>query len=148
VLRVAPTLIVVGLVPRCVGSAQPPTFTTGGNEKRDEQVAPRETLSPPPPPQLVKRVTLPDEVVVRALSTGQLGFLRCFKKANENDPTLGRVKVTLHVEIDPDGTITAATGNAEDPGFNNCLLRIARLLPFPPPGQPAAVDLPLFFGSG
>jgi hypothetical protein len=111
-----------------------------------EEVAPRETLGPKhAAPSNEKPVTLPDEVIVKALDAGQALFMRCFKKANTNDPTLTSAKVRLHIELDALGTVVAASSDAEDPDFAKCLERVAHMLPFPAPKKPAIVDLPLFF---
>jgi len=117
-------------------------------DKRREQPPARESLRPPAPPApAVRRVTLPDEVVVRAVGTGQSLFLRCFRRATADDPALGRVKVRLHLELDADGRVTAASTDSDNDVLDKCLVRVGHMLPFPAPRQPAVVDMPLFFGG-
>jgi hypothetical protein len=111
--------------------------------KTDEVLAKRETLNghkPPPRP-----VTLPDEVIVRAMDVGRVAFVRCFKKAAEANPSVRSFKVRLHVELDAKGAATSASTDSDDAGLTRCLQHVAYRLPFPGPGQPAVVELPLFY---
>jgi len=119
-------------------------------EKRREHAPTRVAMKPPPPPpdRVVRRVTLPDEVVVRALGVGQSLFLRCFRKATADDPSLGRTKVRLHLELDSRGKVTAARTDSDNAVLDKCLQRVGYMLPFPAPRKPAEVDIPLFLGTG
>jgi hypothetical protein len=91
---------------------------------KQEQPEPRIPPAPRPATPL-RAVTLPDEVVVRAMGAGQQAFLRCWSRAQRSDTPPTADKVRLHLEID--------------------LQVVARRLPFPPPGRPAVVDVPLMF---
>ena len=92
-----------------------------------------------------RTVTLPDEVIVRVMDLGRVAIVRCFKKASFNDPTVFSYKVRLHVELDRSGMVMAATSDADDAALAACLIRVGFQLPFPPPGEPAVVDVPLFY---
>jgi len=111
--------------------------------KTRERPVKRETLEPDPRP--ARPVNLTDEVVVHALNLGRPSFLRCFRKASDADPSVRSFKVTVHVDVGPTGTVTAATTDAEDPALAACLIRVSRGLPFPAPKQPTVADFPLFF---
>jgi len=100
--------------------------------------------SAPVRPSPVRGITLPDEVVVKAVGAGQQAFLRCWARAQRIDPA-GSSKVHLHLEIDGGGRVTAVHSDTDSPTLASCLTVIARQLPFPAPGRPAAVDLPLLF---
>jgi len=113
-------------------------------EPKREDAPKRVAMQPPPPQPAVRRVMLPDEVVVRALGTGQALFLRCFKKA-ANEDGLRSAKVRLHLELDAMGRVTAASTDSDSELLDACLIRVGHMLPFPAPKQPAVVDLPLFF---
>ena len=127
--------------PRVPEVAPPPTY-----EKKREDAPKRVAMRPPPPQPAVRRVTLPDEVVVRALGTGQSLFLRCFRKAATEDG-LRSAKVRLHLELDASGRVTAASTDTDSELLDACLIRVGHMLPFPAPKQPAVVDLPLFFSN-
>jgi hypothetical protein len=118
--------------------APPATY----EQKRED--APKRVAMQPSPQPAVRRVTLPDEAVVRALGTGQALFLRCFKKAATEDG-LRSAKVRLHLELDAMGRVTAASTDSDSELLDACLIRVGHMLPFPAPKQPAVVDLPLFF---
>lgn len=111
--------------------------------KREDVVPPR--LPPPTRPSPTNPIRLPDEVVTRALDTGRPAFLRCFARAQREDPTLTSVKVVLHIEIDPKGTITAVRTDAPAAKFGSCLGAVARGLRFAAPGRDAVVEAPLLF---
>jgi hypothetical protein len=98
-----------------------------------------------PAPSEPRRATLPDEVVVRTMSAGQSAFLRCWSRAQLVDPPDIANKVRLHVELDATGAVTAVSSDSESPTLSRCIAVVARHLPFPAPGQPAVVDLPLIF---
>jgi hypothetical protein len=130
---------------------RPPEVPATYEEKRREHAPTRVAMKPPPPPpspdRAVRRVTLPDEVVVRALGVGQSLFLRCFRKATADDPSLGRTKVRLHLELDARGKVTSARTDSDSAVLDQCLQRVGYMLPFPAPRKPAEVDIPLFLGS-
>lgn len=111
---------------------------------KQEQPEPRVPAVPPPAPAL-RAVTLPDEVVVRAMGAGQQAFLRCWSRAQRSDAPPTADKVRLHLEIDEQGRVAAATSDSDSPALERCLAVVARRLPFPPPGRPAVVDVPLMF---
>ena len=92
----------------------------------------------------VRAITLADEVVVRAMSIGQPAFLRCWARAQRID-ALDAAKIRLHLEIDAAGRVTASRSDSESPTLSSCLAVVARRLPFPAPGVPAVVDVPLMF---
>lgn len=103
----------------------------------------RETLVTAPPP--VAPITLPDEVIVRAIDAVRPSFAACFKRALDTELIDPPLKITLHLEVDPAGKITSGTTNAPTPKFGNCLLRVAYGLSFGAPNRAAVVDVPLFF---
>ena len=111
---------------------------------KQEQPEPR---IPPAPPRAspLRAVTLPDEVVVRAMGVGQQAFLRCWSRAQRSDAPPTADKVRLHLEIDEQGRVAAATSDSDSPALERCLQVVARRLPFPAPGRPAVVDVPLMF---
>lgn len=111
---------------------------------KQERPEPRVAAVPPPAPPL-RAVTLPDEVVVRAMGAGQQAFLRCWSRAQRSDAPPTADKVRLHLEIDAQGRVAAATSDSDSPALERCLQVVARRLPFPPPGRPAVVDVPLMF---
>jgi hypothetical protein len=111
---------------------------------KQEQPEPRIPAAPPPAPAL-HAVTLPDEVVLRAMGVGQQAFLRCWSRAQRSDAPPTADKVRLHLEIDEQGRVAAATSDSDSPALERCLQVVARRLPFPPPGRPAVVDVPLMF---
>jgi hypothetical protein len=111
---------------------------------KQEQPEPRIPAAPRPPPPL-RAVTLPDEVVVRAMGVGQQAFLRCWSRAQRSDAPPTADKVRLHLEIDEQGRVAAATSDSDSPALERCLQVVARRLPFPAPGRPAVVDVPLMF---
>jgi hypothetical protein len=101
-------------------------------------------VTTPPRTPATRTITLADEVVVKAMAVGQPAFLRCWVRAQRID-ALDAAKVRLHLEIDAAGRVTASRSDSDSPTLSSCLSRVARQLPFPPPGQPAVVDLPLMF---
>jgi len=112
--------------------------------KQEESVG-RLASVPPPAPRPPPMITLPDEVVVRAIDTGHQAFLTCWARAQRSDtpPTAGKVR--LHLEIDEQGRVAAAASDSDSPALARCLAVVARCLPFPAPGRRAVVDLPLMF---
>jgi hypothetical protein len=111
---------------------------------KQEQPKPRIPAALPPAPP-VRAATLPDEVVVQAMGAGQQAFLHCWARAQRSDAPPAADKVRLHLEIDGQGRVIAASSDSDSPALDRCLQVIARRLPFPPPGRPAVVDLPLMF---
>ena len=99
----------------------------------------------PPPPQTASAITLPEEVVVKAMDAGQQAFLRCWARAQRIEVGPITDKVRLHLEIDDQGRVTDVRSDSDSLALSRCLGVVARRLPFPPPGQPAVVDLPLMF---
>jgi hypothetical protein len=91
-----------------------------------------------------RTITLADEVVVKAMSVGQPAFLRCWARAQRID-ALDTAKIRLHLEIDAAGRVTASHSDSDSPTLSSCLAVVARQLPFPAPGLPAMVDVPLMF---
>jgi hypothetical protein len=90
-------------------------------------------------------ITLPEEVVLKAMAAGQPLFLRCWARAQRVDAGLDGSKVRLRLEIDAAGKVTSVNSDTESAVFKGCLATVARQLPFPAPGQPAVVELPLMF---
>jgi hypothetical protein len=112
---------------------------------KQEQAPVRVPVAPPPAPRPAKLVTLPEAVVLKAMDAGRPTFLRCWARAQRDDPTLSGSKVKLHIELDERGKVTAVTSDTESELLARCLAVVARGLPFPPAGQPALVELPLIF---
>jgi hypothetical protein len=92
----------------------------------------------------VEAIELPEEVVVRAVAIGQPAFLRCWARAQRVD-ALDAAKVRVHLEVDATGKVTQVATDAESATLARCLAVVARQLPFPAPGRPAVVDVPLLF---
>ncbi|HEY0479743.1 MAG TPA: hypothetical protein VGD37_19620 [Kofleriaceae bacterium] len=113
--------------------------------KQEEPRARIESVPPPAPRPAVRPIALADEVVVRALDAGQQAFLRCWARAQRSEVPPETGKVRLHLELDDQGHVTAATSDSDAPALASCLAVVARRLPFPAPGQPAVVDVPLMF---
>jgi hypothetical protein len=90
-------------------------------------------------------IELPDEVVIRALGAGQPAFLRCWARAQRTDPTQSATKVRMRLEVDATGRVTSVESDSESSTLSRCLAVVARQLPFPAPGRPAVVDVPLIF---
>jgi hypothetical protein len=104
------------------------------------------SVAPPAAPaSRVRAVTLPDEVVVKAVGVGQPAFLRCWARAQRSDSPPSSTKVHLHVELDAAGKVTAIQTDSDSPALSRCLAVVARQLPFPAPGTRAVVNLPLLF---
>ena len=117
----------------------------GDSGPKTEAPTRREVIAPrAPTPQTV---TLPDEVVVRAVQAAQPSFARCFKRAMQTDAYDAPFKVTLHLEVDDTGKITGGRTDAASRTLNNCLLRVGFGLELGAPGHAAVVDVPLFFNG-
>jgi hypothetical protein len=133
-----PWRLIIDNVEAQFGQPSPPAKT--------EKPVERETLKPPdPPPAPAPRMRLGEELTLRVADLGRASFVRCFKKAIDADPTVTDFKVKLHVELDVVGNVTAASADSKVQALDNCLVRAAYGLPFPAPGKPAVVDLPLFY---
>jgi len=149
-LAAIPAVLFLGGLPavRCSLHALPhelpadaPTFD--GPPKHEERVT-REVLRPRLPEAPKPFYTFPDHVVVHAMSVGEHAFLHCFKRAQRVDPLLTAAKVQLHLELDASGVIVNAQTSASG-ALSNCLVAVARHLPWPAPGKRAVVDAPLYF---
>jgi hypothetical protein len=116
---------------------------------KQESPTPGRVSTAPPLRPPARTITLPEEVVVKAMAAGQQTFLRCWARAQRADPALGAapgaVKVRLHLEIDERGKVSAVQSDTDSEALARCLAVVARTLPFPAPGKPAVVDLPLMF---
>jgi hypothetical protein len=108
----------------------------------EERVARRSPAEPRPP---LPSDTLPDEVVLRLLETGRGAFVRCFKKAVDQNPIDRSLKVKLHVELDANGELKRASTDATTTALDICLARIVGALQFPASGKPITVEMPLFY---
>jgi hypothetical protein len=115
-------------------------------QPKEEAPGERVSSAPPRAPAAapVETIELPEEVVVRAVAIGQPAFLRCWARAQRVD-ALDAAKVRMHLEVDATGKVTQAATDAESATLSRCLAVVARQLPFPAPGRPAAVDVPLLF---
>jgi hypothetical protein len=128
------------LVPPAADGGPAPSAATA----KREAPAGRVSLAPPAPPPVARAVTLPDQVVVKALADHQPAFLRCWARAQRIDG-IEAAKVLLHLELDPLGKVVAIQSDSPSPTLSACLAVVARQLAFPAPGQPAVVDAPLMF---
>ncbi|TMQ05176.1 MAG: hypothetical protein E6J91_41265 [Deltaproteobacteria bacterium] len=109
-----------------------------------EQPVERVAIAPPAAPPL-RTITLPEEVVIKAMDAGHPLFLRCWARALRKEPLPIASKVRLHLDLDEQGRVTAASSDSESTELSRCLAVVARQLAFPAPGQPAVVDVPLMF---
>lgn len=123
------------------------TGVLGPSAATPKQEAPAGRIAsvPPPPPRPGPRITLPDQVVVRALDAGHQAFLTCWSRAQRSDAPPGANKVRLHLEVDEAGRVVVASSDSDSPALSRCLAIVARRLPFPAPGQQAVIDLPVMF---
>jgi hypothetical protein len=110
--------------------------------KREQPVerVPSPPLSPPE-----RAITLPEEVVVKAMDAGHQAFLHCWARAQNSDAPPSGNKIRLHLDIDAHGRVSAVRSDTDSPKLAGCLAVVARRLPFPAPGQPAVVEVPLMF---
>jgi hypothetical protein len=99
----------------------------------------------PPPAAPHRTITLPDEVVVRAIDNSRSAFLACWRRALKNDPMLDATKVTIHLDVNPVGTVVGVTHDATNEKLGTCLTMVARGLSFSSPMDNATADFPLFF---
>jgi hypothetical protein len=133
---------------------QHPARDTGPSavQPKREAAAPRVSSAPARPKAVARSseaIELPDEVVIRALGAGQPAFLRCWARAQRMDPTQFptqlAAKVRMRLEVDATGRVTSVESDSDSPALSRCLAVVARQLPFPAPGRPAMVDVPLIF---
>jgi hypothetical protein len=124
---------------------RPAPAVSAATEKREPAAQRISSLPPRARPAMTRQVTLPEEVVLKAMGFGQRQFLRCWARAQNADPGLMSAKVWLHLDIDAAGKVATVKTDTESPVLAGCLAGVARQLPFPAPGQPAVVDLPLMF---
>lgn len=110
-----------------------------------EEIVPREPRPGSPQPER-SRQRIADAVVVHALDAARPAFLRCFRRAQSADATLGSTKVSVELEVDPHGAVTAARTDVTDPKLAACIVAVATRLRFPAPAAPAIAQL-LFLAS-
>ena len=141
--------IVVPLRCSFLAPQQPARDTEPSAVQPKREAAATRVASAPARPEAVARsseaIELPDEVVVRALGAGQPAFLRCWARAQRTDPTQIATKVRMRLEVDATGRVTSVASDSDSPTLSRCLAVVARQLPFPAPGRPAVVDVPLLF---
>jgi hypothetical protein len=130
-------------------ASRPPAIPPGGPatsaaDGKHEAPAGRVPGAPPHPPP-VRMIMLPEEVVIKAMGIGHEAFLHCWRKAMQFDPPPSSAKVQLRLELDAAGKVTKIEPGTDSRPLASCLTSVARNLPFPAPGQPAIVDLPLMF---
>jgi hypothetical protein len=123
-------------------AAKPSLVPVRSLEPKSELPPRRETLDDRQPP--VAPITLPDEVVIRAMERVQPTIAWCFKRAAKVDPTMS-FKVRMKLDIDPTGVVTRGETDAEDEALGACLVRTGRSVRFPAPNRPAVVDFPLVY---
>jgi len=116
---------------------------SAANAKQEPPVGRVSSAPPRTPPSMM--ITLPEEVVVKAVGVGQPAFLSCWARAQRTDPVLISTKIHLHLEIDASGKVTSVRSDSDSPKLASCLAVVARQLPFPAPGKPAIVEMPLIF---
>jgi len=133
----------VAVVAAATAKVQDPEVPGTALAAKQELSTRRIAGAPPPPPAPV--ATLPDEVVVKAVDAGQHAFLRCWARAQRSEPPPLAGKVRLHLELDDQGRVTASQSDSDSPALTRCLAVVVRRLPFPAPGRPVSVDLPLMF---
>jgi hypothetical protein len=152
-VRLAPVLAIVVPLRCSLLAPQAPRDTgpSAAQPKREEAPARVSSALPRSPRAAapVEAIALPDEVVVRAVGVGQPAFLRCWARAQRTDAALGSAqiaaKVRLRLAIDAAGRVTSVESDSDSEALSRCLAVVARHLPFPAPGQPATVELPLLF---
>jgi hypothetical protein len=88
---------------------------------------------------------LGDDITLRMMDLGRASFLRCFKLAVNDDPTVTAYKVTLHIELDAAGNITNTTHDSSNDALGACLVRSVQRLPFPSMTRATTVDVPLIW---
>jgi hypothetical protein len=115
-----------------------PSAATPKQEAPVSRVASVRPPARPPGPH----VTLPDEVVVRALGFGHQAFLTCWTRAQRSDDPPTANKVRLHLEIDDAGRVAAASCDSDSPVLARCLALVGRRGAVGAPGPPAGVERP------
>jgi hypothetical protein len=103
-----------------------------------QDAAPRVRLVPPPPGP---RVTIDDGVALQVMESGRAAFSVCVRRAQQRDPSSVPRRIDLVLEVDADGTVTAARADLEDARLAACLSAVSRGLRFPSPGQAATAAL-------
>lgn len=148
-LAAAPVLAIVVPLRCSLVAPQGPRDTgpSASQPKREDAPARVSSALPraPRPAASVEAIALPDEVVVRAVGVGQPAFLRCWARAQRTGPAPIASKVRLRLQIDAAGRVTSVESDSDSPALARCLAVVARQLPFPAPGQPAMVEMPLLF---
>ena len=135
-----PVMLLWAAIPWRVFADEPPVMS-----EKVEHTFQRETLNGNGKHHPPERERLGEELTVRVMDLGRSSFVRCFKRAIDNDPTVMDFKVRLRVELDVVGNVTTANTDATVMTLNNCLVRTAYGLPFPAPGKPAVAEMPLFY---
>jgi hypothetical protein len=110
--------------------------------KGDDETVVRQSPAEPRPP--LPSDTLPDEVILRLLENRRQLFVRCFKKAIDENPIELSFKVKLRVELDANGVVTKTSTDATSKTLDACLVRAA-VLEFPATGKPIVVEMPLIY---
>src|SRR5437867_7522886 len=90
------------LVPAHLATPATPNYTPGDRH----EIAPREQRHQRPakdPPLIIR-----DDLVVHSLDRARSAFTRCYKHAQDDDPSLGRLKVQIRLYVDPGGTVMDA----------------------------------------
>jgi len=136
-----PVMLLWAAIPwRVIVAEAPPVMS----EKVEHSFA-RETLNGNGKHHAPQRERLGEELTLRVMDLGRSSFVRCFKRAIDNDPTVMDFKIRLRVELDVVGNVTTANTDSGVTTLNNCLVRTAYGLPFPAPGKPAVAEMPLFY---
>ena len=119
------------LVPAHLARAETPGYRSNARG----EITPREERHrrPAKDPALVVR----DDLVVHALERMRPAFTRCYKRAQNDDPSLGQLKVQLRLYVDEYGLVLDAYSDVEDQRFANCLTNAARNMVFTAPGEMA-----------
>ena len=169
VLTAFPAVLMVGIAPfwkKCPSSDAPPpqdivpsrsndTSATLGRVPPTDVPAPRLETSrrvelAPPEERLPKTVSdrppiaIADQVVVHALDVAQPAFMACFHLAQHRDPTLISAKITMHIYVEPTGSVMSAHSDVTDPKLAACLARVAGRMTFPAPNALAVADMTFF----
>jgi hypothetical protein len=144
--RLAALPVFVFVMPWRCSLALPPSSELLSSAVDLKQEAPSRRVSTAPAAAApLRSVTLPEEVVIKAVGAVQPAFLRCWARAQRSDAGLTASKVRVHLEVDEHGRVTAIQSDTESASLARCIAVVARQLPFPPPGRPAVVDVPLIF---
>ncbi len=106
-------------------------------ERTPERVSPADS----PPHRVDRRVAIADAIVLDVMEASRATLFACVRRARDRDPLAVPRSIELRLEIDADGTVTAAAADLEDPKLQRCLVGVARRLRFPSPGEPAMASL-------